>query len=313
MLKLDTFEGRKIGILAGGDSSERDVSIKSGKAVFDAFSRMGLKAVFLDVRENDVLRKITENKVDIVFVALHGKFGEDGSVQELLSGEGIPYTGSNPESSRLAIDKLASKKTFAESGLLVPEYQSVCRGEDLVKVIDNTIFPCVVKPRYEGSSIGLSVVTQKNKLGLALEEAFKFAEDVIIEEFIPGREITVGVLDGSPLPIVEIVPLGGIYDYDSKYVSAMTRYTVPADIASSSAKIAQAAAMSAHNALSCFGFSRTDMRMASDDKFYILEVNTIPGLTEKSLLPLAAKAAGVDFDELCVKMLSSALDRPALS
>lgn len=301
------FRDYRVGVLAGGPSSEREISLKSGKAVDKALSALGISSVIIDAGEEDLLDEIRKYGVNIAFIALHGKFGEDGAVQQLLSKAGIPYTGSGPMASRVAIDKLASKEKFRLAGLLVPESRSVVLGEDISIATRGIKLPCVVKPRYEGSSIGLTVVTEKSMLKGAVEKGLNFGGEVLIEDFIPGRELTVGVLLDKVLPVVEITASSGVYDYDSKYCSQSTVYKVPAEIGEESSHRAQTQGLMAHKALGCRGFSRTDLRMTPEGDFYVLEVNTIPGLTEKSLLPMAAKAAGVDFEQLCVKMLSSAL------
>jgi D-alanine-D-alanine ligase len=303
----DHLNGYRVGVIAGGSSSERDISLKSGKAVFNALVERGVNVVFLDVDAENILPAIERNNVDLAFIALHGKFGEDGTIQELLDEAGVPYTGSGPVSSRTAIDKVASKKKFSEVGILVPAHVSVFSGSDILSAAAEIGFPCVVKPRYEGSSIGLSVVREPVGLVEALGKAVEFGSEVIIEKFVPGREITVGMLEDKALPVLEIITSCGVYDYGSKYISSETRYRVPADISPESSLRAQEIGLAAHRALGCRGFSRTDMRMTAKGEFYVLETNTIPGLTEKSLLPMAAAADGVDFGELCVKMLKSAL------
>ncbi len=303
---IDKLKKYKIGILAGGPSSERVISLKSGSTVRGALEGAGLLPVFIDVSEDSLMSAVEEAGIDVVFIALHGRFGEDGTVQRMLEGKGIPYTGSGPEASHLALDKLASKKLFEEKGLNTPLYKVAKRG--CFETPDVNV-PCVVKPRYEGSSVGLSVVEDESLIAEAVSIAAEFDEDIIIEEFIPGREITVGVLEGKALPVVEIIPAEGVYDFEAKYNSKDTRYIVPAELDPETALKAQDAGLKAHNALGCADFSRVDMRLSEDGKVYILEVNTIPGLTERSLLPMAAGAAGVDFLGLCVKMLLGALAR----
>jgi D-alanine-D-alanine ligase len=310
MTGLDILKRSRVGVLAGGPSSEREISLKSARAVFNALTGLGIDTVLIDIdgeKNSDLLTEIRQRGVNLVFIALHGRFGEDGTVQELLSGEGIPYTGSGPEASRTALDKLAAKIKLAAAGIPVPASISVFRGDDIISRVKEISVPCVVKPRYEGSSIGLSVVTDPKRLAGAIEEAFRYGEEVMVENFIPGRELTVGVLDELALPVIEILAAEGVYDYTSKYISSGTKYNVPADIGKENYAKAQALGLAAHNALGCKSFSRTDLRMTLDGEFYVLEVNTIPGLTEKSLLPMAAASRGVDFKELCVNMLQSAL------
>ncbi len=303
--EVDFLEGCKIGVLAGGSSSERQISLKSGKAVFKALKAAGLETVFLDVNESNFSSCVEKSGIDVAFIALHGKFGEDGTVQCMLEEREIAYSGTGPESSRLALDKIASKKKFSEKGVSSPSYTVV---DPAVPVsVDGKSFPCVVKPVFEGSSFGLSIVESENDLQRAVDKAAGYGEDIIIEEFIPGREMTVAILDEKALPVVEIVPVAGIYDFDAKYESSATEYLVPANIFGEEYRRVQKEALKAHNALSCEGFSRVDLRYALDGGIFVLEVNTIPGLTERSLLPMAAKAAGIDFQELCIKILKSAL------
>ena len=303
--EIDLLKKYRIGVLAGGSSSEREISLKSGRSVFDALRSIGLKVKFLDVREEDFSAFLDHADIDAAFIALHGRFGEDGTVQKILGQKNILYTGSDPEASHLALDKLASKKRFEDHGLCVPEYGVVSGKEDVSRL--NICFPCVVKPRYEGSSIGLSVVRSGDHIREAINKAAEFSEEIIVEKFVPGREITVGVLDNRPLPVVEIITADGVYDFGAKYQSDDTEYVVPARLNETDYLRAQEAGMKAHAALGCKGFSRVDMRLSDEGEIFVLEVNTIPGLTERSLLPMAAKQTGLDFPKLCVKMLCGAL------
>ncbi|MFH1552617.1 MAG: D-alanine--D-alanine ligase [Candidatus Omnitrophota bacterium] len=305
--ELDMLKKYKIGVLAGGSSSEREISLKSGKAVFGALQGKGLNTVFIDVEEDNFSSLVDRPGIDVAFIALHGKFGEDGTVQRILDERSVPYTGSGPEPSRLALDKEASKKIFEDEGLCVPEYRVVRAGEDVSRL--DITFPCVVKPRYEGSSIGLSIVPSRDLMRGAIDRAARFGERIIIEKFVFGREITVGVLNDRALPVVEIIAAGGVYDFSAKYYSDDTEYVVPAKLDKDEYLRAQETGLKAHRALGCEGFSRVDLRLSDRGDIFVLEVNTIPGLTERSLLPMAAKAEGVDFSELCVKMLLGAISK----
>jgi D-alanine-D-alanine ligase len=304
MSELDNLKQYKIGILAGGTSNEREISLKSGGAVFDALSDKGLNIKLIDIK--DAGSWADNLNIDIAFLALHGTFGEDGTVQRILEEKGILYTGSGPEASRMALDKISSKKKFIEQGLLTPEYIVLEDGTSLI--FENIWFPCVVKPRWEGSSIGLSIVNSREEISEAITEAAKFGKEIIIEKFISGKEVTVGVLGDRALPVVEIVPEGSHYDYNAKYHSSGTRYIVPAEIDKLYTKRVQEAGIKAHKALGCEGFSRVDIRLTDDGEPYILEVNTIPGLTRRSLLPMAARAEGIDFDKLCLRILSDTVN-----
>lgn len=295
----------RIGVLAGGASSEREVSLKSGRSVCSALRAGGADAVFLDVCEENCAGLVKQANIDLAFIALHGRFGEDGGVQAVLDEMDIPYTGSAPEPSRKAMDKLRAAEIFRKSGLNTPDQLLAKHGTPAPDLMGR--LPCVIKPRFEGSSVGLSVVLTEDAVEGAMEKAYGCGEDILIEDFIEGREITVGVLDDGPLPVVEIVPAEGIYDYAAKYSSAYTKYICPADLGGGEHDRARGAAVTAHNALGCEGFSRVDMRLTGEGEVFVLEVNTIPGLTERSLLPMAALSAGLDFPRLCVKMLENAL------
>ena len=305
MEKIDLLKKYRIGVLAGGPSSEREISLKSGKAVVEGLESLGLKPVFLDVSEDNFSSLLMDSGVDLAFIALHGRFGEDGTVQRMLEEEGIPYTGSGPDSSSLALDKVLSKKKFIENGLKVPGYVMVSSAEEVNE--KEAPFPSAVKPRREGSSMGLSIVHKREDLVRAVEHALEFDREALIEEYVPGREITVGVLEGGALPVVEIKSSSGIYDFESKYTSSETQYIVPAELSPEEHRIAQEAGLRAHNSLGCKGFSRVDMRLTDSGEIFILEVNTIPGLTERSLLPMAAREEGISFPDLCIQMLCNAV------
>ncbi|MBD3426209.1 MAG: D-alanine--D-alanine ligase [Candidatus Omnitrophica bacterium] len=304
---IEILNRYKVGVLAGGPSNERRVSLRSGEAVSKALVSAGIdRVILLDVTEEDFDDIIHESGIDIAFIALHGRFGEDGTVQRALEKMEIPYTGSRPESSALALDKLSSRAHFIDNGLDAPDYMVVRRGQDISEL--DIWLPCVVKPRFEGSSIGLSIVKSEAELIAAVDKAFAFGEEVIIEKFIHGREITVGILAEKPLPVVEIEARGGVYDFEAKYEAETTKYIVPAELSKKEYLLAQDTALKAHRAIGCRGFSRVDMRLSAEERMYVLEVNTIPGLTQRSLFPMAAEAAGVDFPLLCVIMLYGALN-----
>ena len=296
----------KIGVLAGGPSNERDISLRSGTAVYNALLREGLDAIFLDVKD-DIRDVIKANTIDIAFIALHGRYGEDGTVQKILEDADIPYTGSGVTASGLALDKIASKEAFVKNKIPVPRYIIFEKGRFDIKEADRIGFPLVVKPQLEGSSIGLSVVREKNFLQGAMDKAFRYGEKIILEEYIAGRELTVGILDDKALPVIEIVTRNNVYDYEAKYKDSATQYLVPAVIDREAHEKASQLGSAAHNALGCSSFSRVDMLMDAAGKIFVLEVNTIPGMTERSLLPKAAAACGLRFGELCVKILENAL------
>lgn len=298
----------KIAVFAGGISNEREISLKSGKAVHEALKRKKENAELIDVGEG-LKGRLKRLDADVVFIALHGKFGEDGCVQALLEEEGIPYTGSGVTASRLALDKLASREIFLENSLRVPAYKIAKKDSVMGAILGGFKTPFVVKPQREGSSMGLSIVSDKVHAATAFDMAFGYGDTAVVEEYIHGRELTVGIMEEQALPVIEIITRHNVYDYDAKYVDDGTRYVVPATLEKDIAGKVQEAALRAHKSLGCRDFSRVDMRMDGDGNIYVLEVNTIPGLTKRSLLPKAAQAAGVDFDELCMRLVNLAHGR----
>lgn len=304
-MSKDSRFGR-IGVLAGGPSNERDISLRSGTAVHKALLNEGLDAVFLDVKD-DILDVIIKNKIEVVFITLHGRYGEDGTVQKILDDAGIPYTGSGVEASALALDKVASKKNFVKNNIPIPEYAVFEKGHFDISEADRLGFPLVVKPQLEGSSIGLSIVREKIFLKDAVDKAFQYGDKIVLEKYIAGRELTVGILGDKALPVIEIVAKNKVYDYEAKYKDSSTQYLVPAPIDKGSYEEAMRLGRAAHSALGCRSFSRVDIMMSADKKMFVLEVNTIPGMTERSLLPKAAQAAGLRFSELCVKILEDTI------
>lgn len=297
-----------IAVLGGGHSSEREISLKSGRAVYEALLKKIKRVHFIDV-DGDICGRLDEIKADVVFIALHGKFGEDGSVQSMLEGLNIPYTGSGTDASRLALDKAASREIFLKNELKVPSYRVFKKSENPAEYVSEFEAPLVVKPQSEGSSIGLSIVSDKSHVKSAMDLAFGYGDTVLIEEYIHGREITVGILQERALPVIEIITKHNVYDFDAKYIDEGTRYIVPAELEEDIYKKSQIAALKAHKLLGCRDISRVDMRLDSAGDIYVLEVNTIPGFTRKSLLPKAAKAEGVSFEDLCLKLVDLAHKR----
>jgi len=304
----------RIGILMGGASTEREISLKSGTAVYEVLTRLGLDAVAIDIKTDKLRENIDSLKsqhLDCVFIALHGRFGEDGQIQEILEGLNIPYSGSGVLASRLAMDKVASRSIFQKHNLAVPPYEvvdkaSYARGWNFSGRLS---LPLVVKPVAQGSSIGLSMIDKIGELGQAIETALAFDERVLIEQYIKGRELTVGVLEEKALPIVEIIPKHRFFDYDAKYHAGVTDYIVPAKLKPEITQKVQQTGLAAHKLLGCFGCSRVDIILNNDSIPFILEVNTIPGLTSTSLLPKAARFIGIEFSELCIRLLESAYEK----
>ena len=305
----------KIGVLMGGPSTEREISLESGKAVYESLNQAGLNVAAIDIKtdgKEENIRLIKFQKIDLAFIALHGRFGEDGQIQEILNTLKIPYTGSGALASRLAMDKIASRKIFEASGLHVPRYKTEDRlsyNANWITRHNDFTLPLVVKPATHGSSIGLSVVDREGYLDKSVDLAFSFDERIIIEEYIRGREVTVGILDELVLPVIEIIPKKRFFDYEAKYQAGMADYVVPAALEDKIAQNIQEAALSAHKLLGCYGCSRVDMILSSDNIPFVLEVNTIPGLTLTSLLPKAAKVAGIDFSQLCIKLIWLAYEK----
>ena len=301
-----------VGVLCGGPSAEREVSLRSGKAVHEGLLSLGCRAVLLELSPDVEIipDQIKRAKVGIAFVVLHGPFGEDGTIQGLLEQMGIPHTGSNAESSRYAMDKISSRRRCLAARLPVPQWievqpiNAVTRGKTLR-------FPLFVKPSAQGSSYGMSLVESLKQLPRAVEEAAQFGDRILLEEYLPGPELTVGILQDQPLPVIQIVPKRPFYDLVAKYTPGMCEYRVPAPLPIRTTRLVQHLALSAHRVLGCRSFSRVDMILVPKRGPVLLEINTIPGMTATSLLPKAAAAAGIDFPELCRRMLESAnADKP---
>lgn len=299
------MDKKRVAVLMGGPSSERGISLKSGNAVCQALSDSCYVPIAIDAVDEweDLLK---EAGVSVAFIALHGKFGEDGTVQAILEDMSIPYTGSGVSASRLAIDKVASRKIFQKAGIPVPEYIVVKKPsyEFDCRAIG---FPMVIKPALQGSSIGLSIIEEKSQIKKAMDLAYVHDSEILAEKFIKGDELTVGILDDVALPVIKIVPNRKFYDYKAKYTSGDTQYLVPAPVETNFYKKAQEIALAAHNALGCRDFSRVDMILGADGIIRVLEVNSIPGLTSTSLLPKSAAVVGLSFKDLCIKIIELAI------
>ncbi len=295
----------------GGLSSERDISLKSGRAVLNALKDAGWQALALEVlqeTQEEIQRLVREAAVDVVFVAMHGGFGEDGRLQKILEDMRVPYTGPAREASRLAMDKVASRRLFERAGLRVPRTRIIRRGKRMMTLLHELRYPVVIKPAAQGSSIGVSFVSHGKELSAAVLKAFRYDDTILVEEFIEGREITVSVLDGTALPIVAIIPKKSFFDFQAKYEKGMTEYVVPAPLDAAVAERARQDAVTAYHALGCRHLARADMILDEEGRAVILEINTVPGLTETSLLPKAARAAGLEFTSLCTKIVELALN-----
>jgi D-alanine-D-alanine ligase len=339
----------KILVIMGGTSAERDVSLASGEAIVKALKQTGHQVLALDTAQGEKLlsdngkyipggvkerppdvkelkraskqqtleaiHAFDFSEVDVIFLGLHGGQGEDGTIQALLDLTGKPYTGSGVLASALSMDKAMSKKIFEHEGIPTPEWLSVreFRQSDISTIFEQIEssfgFPCVVKPNDQGSTVGLTVVKEKQDLAKAIQCALEYSEHVLIERYIAGRELTVGVLGDMPLPVVEIIPEHGIYDYHCKYTHGKSRYVCPAEISKEKADEIQKLGLKAFQTLGCEGYARVDFRYGEDNQFYCLEVNTLPGMTSLSLVPMAAKAMGIDFPGLVDKIAILAIKK----
>jgi D-alanine-D-alanine ligase len=300
----------RVGVLMGGPSSEREISLKSGKAVLSALAQAKVDAVAIDIISSEAqenIRLLRKHNLDCAFIALHGAFGEDGGIQSILEEMDLPFTGSGVKASRLSMDKIGSLEVFARGGLSLPQSQFLKKSayQKDGSFVNRLGLPLVVKPANHGSSIGLTLLDDSSLLPAAIELAFQYDNDIIIQQYLAGRELTVGILDDQVLPVIEIVTHNKFFDFAAKYQDNLTQYIVPAVLDPAIGQSVQQAALIAHRLLGCYGCSRVDF-ILKDGRPYILEVNTIPGMTATSLLPKAAKVAGIDFKQLCLKLLELA-------
>ncbi|MEK7713111.1 MAG: D-alanine--D-alanine ligase [Deltaproteobacteria bacterium] len=296
------YKNKKIGVLMGGLSAEREISLRSGNACLKALTSRGYNAVAIDALR-DLPFRLRDEGIEVAFVALHGRYGEDGTVQGLLEVLGIPYTGSGVLASAIAINKAVTKEILRSKGVRTPGFIAVNRIEDVREL--KISLPVVVKPVKEGSTIGISIVRDRENLISAVEEAFRYDTLVLIEDFVKGREVTVSLLDGRPMAIVEVRPKSGFYDFKSKYTAGMTEYMCPADISNEISKVCREMAVDVYDAVGCSGAARVDI-IIDEGGPQAIEINTIPGMTETSLLPKAAACEGMSFDELVERMLDGA-------
>jgi D-alanine-D-alanine ligase len=339
----------KVLVLMGGSSAERDVSLASGEAIVGALKEAGYKVMALDTAggnklladngkylaggvktkppdtkdlqksESKLTLKAIEtfdfSDVDVIFLALHGGSGENGTIQALLDMTGKPYTGSGMLASALCMDKAMSKKIFERDGIPTPRWfllkeeklANIATIETLIE--SNLGFPVVVKPNDQGSTIGFSIVNSPSKLKEAIQKAEHYSNEVLFEEYISGKELTVGVLADQALPVIEIVPEHGVYDYECKYTKGKSKYICPAELPKHKTEEIQAYGLKAFKSLKCEGYARVDFRYSENERFYCLEVNSLPGMTATSLVPKAAKAMGIEFPELIDRIVQSALNK----
>ncbi len=305
--ELVSMQSRKVGVLLGGLSSEREVSLRTGAAVLAALRERGHDVLPIYV-DRDVDVALRQERIDVAFIALHGRWGEDGCIQGLLETLGIPYTGSDVLASALAMHKGKAKELFRLHNLPTPSYYTLTDADahDIAGVHGDFGFPCVVKPIREGSSVGIAICHSEAELVPAIEKALCFDGEILVERLITGKEVSVGILDDRALGAVEIAPRAGFYDYSNKYTRGATDYFLPPRLSPERYRGVLAQALRAHTALGCRGATRVDMMVSDSGNEFILEVNTLPGLTPTSLLPKIADAAGISFGELCEHMLAGA-------
>ena len=293
---------KKIAVLMGGPGSERDVSLATGRGVSKALRSLGAEVVEVDVHdENFALPK----DVDLAFITIHGTFGEDGQLQEILEKRGVAYTGDGVEASRAAFDKILSKEKFREHGVVTPEWEVIEVGQPPTISV-----PLVVKPARQGSTVGVVIVKDASELDSAMTEAATYDRKLLIEKFVSGRELTIGILGDQALPILEIIPKGGFYDFNNKYpflnpqAGGGAEHVCPAEIDPNKTKQVQKQALHAFRALGLVVYGRVDVLLPDSGNPSVLEVNTIPGMTEASLLPEAAAAAGINYVDLCARIIA---------
>jgi len=324
----------KVLLLLGGTSPEREVSKSTGRSVYQALINLGHEVIILDpayginqplevedyfdekdfteiLNENylDAVNLISAEQINVAFLALHGKYGEDGTIQSLLELKGIKFTGSKVLSSAIAMDKIMSKILFEDYKVPTPKWFHFKKGERTTEEVNKLIaelfgYPAVVKPNDQGSTVGLTICKSSDQLAEAIHNAFEYSDRILVEEYIPGREVTVAVIDDEALPVLEIRPKHGIYDYECKYTSGMSEYIVPAEIPANVSKELQDIAVQACKSLRCEVYARVDFRLSPNNKVYTLEVNTLPGMTSLSLVPKMAKAVGISFEQLVEKIIN---------
>lgn len=305
-----------VALLAGGKSGEREVSLVSGRAVRDALETAGFSVTWIDPADKKDLVKLIEGDFDVAFLALHGKFGEDGTIQGMLEMIGLPYTGPNVWSSSTAIDKAKTKVVYERVGVPTPRSVLLKSPDEMTaeQIVADFGSSCVVKAATEGSALGVYLCDGLEAIQQALEQVFEIDDKAIVETLVRGDEYTVGVLgtkDPQALPVIQIIPINEFYDFESKYAEGGSKHVCPAPLPDELTKRAQEIALLAHQGLECDGVSRTDLLLDEEGNFWALETNTIPGMTPTSLLPDAARSIGMSFTDLCVNLIADALDGSA--
>ena len=293
---------KKIAVLMGGPGSEREVSLATGRGVVKALRSLGAEVAEIDVRDENFR---LPHDIDLAFITIHGTFGEDGQIQKILEGRGIAYTGEGVEQSQTAFDKIRSKEKFREHGVMTPRWEVIHSGRR-----PTIPPPIVVKPAREGSTVGVVIVKDEHEIESAISEAAKYGRELLIEKFVPGRELTIGILGDQALPIIEIIPKGGFYDFTNKYpflnpqAGGGAKHVCPANLDAEKTKEIQQLALRAFRAAGLQVYGRVDVILSENGEPFVLEINNIPGMTEASLLPEAAAAAGIAYTELCARIIS---------
>ena len=292
----------KVAVLMGGTSNERDISLESGEAVLDALHRKKVAAIAIDPKKDNLEQLESFNRA---FICLHGKGGEDGEIQIFLEGINVPYTGSGILSSSLAMDKFKSKTIWNSKNISTPDFMQVNHADDFKEASNFCGLPFFIKPANSGSSIGIAIINNEKDFILAFEEAYKIDKVVIVESFVVGNEYTIPIIHNKPFPIVEIKSKTEFYDYEAKYLRGDTEFICPADIALPLVEDINKLCINAFNAIGCDGWGRVDFIIDKNKKIHIIEINTVPGMTSHSLVPMSARYAGVEFDDLVMMILET--------
>jgi len=306
---LENLQDKNIGVLMGGLSPEREISLITGNSILQAIKNKGLNAMSIEVDHN-IAVNLKDSGIDLAFIALHGTYGEDGTIQGLLDYAQIPYTGPGVLGSAIAYDKVKSKELFKANDIPSADYR-VVHINDRKNITRPFDLPVVVKPPNQGSSIGITIVNKEEDWQSALDLAFKYSDEILIEEFISGRLLAIGMQEEIPMPVVHIKPNSGFYDYEAKYTEGKTQYICPADLSAEEEQRCKETATQVFKVLKGRGYPRVDIILDDKGVPYVLEMNTIPGMTPTSLLPMAAKEMGLEFDGLVIEILKTARATPA--
>jgi len=301
----DAREFGKVVVLMGGHSAERDISLQSGHAVFQALFRQNIDVHSIDTAEPDVMTRLEQGKYERAFIALHGRGGEDGVIQGALETIGLPYTGSGVLGSALAMDKVRTKQLWQGLGIPTPPFCVAREAQELIQVEETLGFPVIVKPACEGSSIGMTKVDEVGQLNDALELALKYDREVLVEQWVDGAEYTAAILGERALPLIRLQTPRKFYDYEAKYLADNTQYHCPCGLADDHEERLQRLVLQAFNAIGAGGWGRVDFMLDRHEAPWLIEVNTVPGMTDHSLVPMAANAADIDFDKLVWRLLES--------